>query len=381
MNPEASLAVKELHFLLLAPLSRLQSTPPDSRGPRSVFVDRHTTREIALNQTWQTLSPQSRYEDVGPLPSRVTKAAQVRVRGQHILALETTLWSRTDADPRANSEIERTLTVTAQNFVRRENMGAEPPWVGRYQLLQRGEEVLPDWLTEEHEEFRLSTPTPATLRIGWGNGVIAGWESLAPIDQQEVVRGFVDAQCIWYEADGIAHRSITLLRSLGAVHDRVTSGDLGEAQRTLDALHYTYTEHHIAYDDVALNLQGPRRAVAESALAAWGYRGLCERIGRRIEDCKEVIVLRQSRRERRYQSTVEKILFLLGLITFVDVVLNLVSTAFSETSGGMPGAGSSIGILSAVRSADADILLLATLAVALMTFMGVEYGRRRWGMR
>lgn len=303
------------------------------------------------------------------------------VRGQDILALEAKVSCHDKAALPSNASIERTLTIAAQDFLEGDESGSEAPWVGRYQLLRDGEEVLPDWLDEEHTEHRLSTSTPAVLQVGWGNGSIAGWGSLSEVDQAQVVRGLVDAQCIWFEADLIAHGTILLMRSLGAVGDRVTSGDLRQAQRTLDGLHYTFTEHHVAYDDVALNLQGPRRAAAESALSSWGYRDLSERIGRRIDDCKEVIILRQSRRERRYQSTVETILFLLGLITFVDVVLNLVATAFSENSEGMPGERSIIGMLRAIRSVDSDILLLSTLTLALMIFLLVERGRRRWGLR
>src|SRR5690606_39324815 len=102
-------------------------------------------------------------------------------------------------------------------------------------------------------------------------------------------------------------------------------------------------QHHAAGDERFLVGQGVRRTTALAILEAWQYEDVMARVGCRIADAHDVVSRKRERFERRYQSTVEAVLFVLGLLTFVEIVLAAISTAYSGPVDTVPGAG--VGLL------------------------------------
>ncbi len=98
------------------------------------------------------------------------------------------------------------------------------------------------------------------------------------------------------------------------------------------------------------------------------------RVGRRIADAHDVVSRKRERFERRYQSTVEAVLFVLGLLTFVEIVLAAISTAYSGPVDTVPGAG--VGLFAWLRSTSSDTLVLGTAGLVLVAALLVVARRR-----
>jgi hypothetical protein len=215
------------------------------------------------------------------------------------------------------------------------------------------------------------------IQIGWGNGVVLGWSRLSEGDRTQLVRGLVDAQCIWAECHSIATEALASIRTLQEPSDfRVTAKDLLRLQRSTEALAAKLVDHHLALDDLLLNIQGPRSQTARTALLAWGYQEVSARVDRRVADVLQLLQLRRERFDRRFQSTVEFVLFALGLLTLIEFSLAMISTSFAGPVQASPGDGSPIGIFAWIRSTNADALFLMAIALAAAAAVFVEKRRR-----
>jgi hypothetical protein len=252
-------------------------------------------------------------------------------------------------------------------------------WVGRYSL---DEEQPQQWTSHGTIKETLHTghgsmAQQPEIQIGWGNGVVLGWSRLSEGDRTQLVRGLVDAQCIWAECHSIATEALASIRTLQEPSDfRVTAKDLLRLQRSTEALAAKLVDHHLALDDLLLNIQGPRSHTARTALLAWGYQEVSARVDRRVADVLQLLQLRRERFDRRFQSTVEFVLFALGLLTLIEFSLAMISTSFAGPVQASPGDGSPIGIFAWIRSTNADALFLMAIALAAAAAVFVEKRRR-----
>jgi hypothetical protein len=371
------------HYLLLAPLreapdavSLTPDTIPDSPSSRK------TSAAEVLRHSWCSIEPDTEPSTTGPVSTvEVTKAAVASVRGQHVAALEVTRRTTLAERPEDAEEIEVELSTSATRFLVGRLGIAESAvlWVGRYSLDQQQPE---QWtshgtITETLHTGHGQTDQQPELHIGWGNGVVLGWSHLPNDDQTQLVRGLVDAQCIWADCYSIAGQALASIRTLQEPSDRLVTGtQLKTLQRSTEALSAKLVDHHLALDDLLLNIQGTRSQVARAALRAWGYHDASARVDRRVADVLQLLQLRRERFDRRFQSTVEFVLFAIGLLTLIEFPLAIISTSFTGPVSISPGTGSPLGIFAWIRATNVDALLLAAVALAVTAAFIVEKRRR-----
>lgn len=309
----------------------------------------------------------------------IGRAAISSLRGRHVAALEVTRNHNGNAID--SEEIECILSAAAVSYLT-PHLGIQRNdvmWVGRYSLDSEQPEgwLSPGTLTSTlHTGHRLTIGSPQ-ISVGWGNGSVVGWATLAEPDRNQIVRGLVDAQCIWAECHAIAARALASFNQAQDTSEGLNASKLKDQQRAAEGLSTELVSHHLAVDDLLLNIQGVRSEAARTALDAWGYDAVSARVVRRVEDLKGLLQLRRERFERRFQSTVEYILFAVALLSLIQFALSLIATAFTGPVSTSPGIGSALGIFTWLRSTNADILVLASVALAVVTAVLVEKRRRR----
>ncbi|HJF14544.1 MAG TPA: hypothetical protein K8V32_07020 [Enteractinococcus helveticum] len=236
-------------------------------------------------------------------------------------------------------------------------------WVGRNRLLRTDEKVTEGWLSSEVVTSPLDGTPGASINSGWGNGSVLGWDLLDHTERLEVICGLIDAQYLWHQADKLSRSSLNILQSIGPPQARVKSREVRLMQHQMEEEWTNMANHHLAADDLFLNVQGVRRTVAQANLDAWNYNETIERITRRMQDTGNVVSRKSARLDRRYQSTVEMVLFALGLLTFLEIILSAISAAYSGAVPGMPGDEETIGVFAWLRNTSSDVLVLGAFAL------------------
>lgn len=368
------------HFLLVTPVET--GNPPGSPEPAAPvqptrFVSRSSTRaqSLAYRLVAQPPAPDA---VPPPGPSGFDMVANrtwlAEVDGTTVLTVECEVRSAAP-EPIGGVELElleADLTELATRVAvdvlgcTRESVA----WVGRYAL----SEPPAGWLGAETVRRPLNGSSETAVIGGWGNGAVTGWSLLDDGARGEVVRGLVDAQYLWHQVDELSRRSLDIVRGFRTPHARVRARDLRRVQRAVEAEWTALAQHHAAADDLFLNVQGVRRTTALAILEAWQYEDVMARVGRRIADAHDVVSRKRERFERRYQSTVEAVLFVLGLLTFVEIVLAAISTAYSGPVDTVPGAG--VGLFAWLRSTSSDTLVLGTAGLVLVAALLVVARRR-----
>lgn len=390
-------------YLLLAPLPQLGEAAtgqgdrvaarPEAEAQSAareqaagtVFESRRSDRTQILVQQWEDLEAGRHHtgERTG-LDFAVEQIALCRVAGMAIGAMEVRASGRWRSRGGGSiAELEADLTSCARAEFAGHSETGQVPWVGRFALLEGRKTSPENWLAEQIEEVEFEQSTRWSLRdesrvrLGWGNGEISNWDLLAPQVRQDIVRGLVDAQAVWAEIDELSRRSHRLIEKFVVKDMKVTSRELRTEQGEAESLSVRLANHHLAYDDVVLNVQGARRDVAVGALRSWGYEEATQRISRRIEDLHRVMNTRVERFSRRYQVAVESILFLLGVLAVVDLGLATIGTAYSGSVDSAPGAGSGLGFFAWLRHSNADTMMVVAIGIALALWMFAEVRRRR----
>ena len=257
-------------------------------------------------------------------------------------------------------------------------------WVGRYALVDSPEQVPADWYSENARQAVLPHDGPAgaglpdcILTASWGNGSVAGWGMLAEDQRRQTLDGLVDAQVIWAELDRIGDDSALVTTELvSAQPSRMRRRELVSARRKIHSLANAALLHEVAFDESLMGFQGLRRTTTAAALEAWGYQPMAERVHARIGKLEDLAVRLHERLEGRYQSLVEVVLFGLGLLTIVDIVLSVISTAYSGSVAAFPGEGS-VGFFAAVRGSDMDVLMGGSAVLVLVTVLVLALRRGR----
>ncbi|MBN9224060.1 MAG: hypothetical protein ABS63_10905 [Microbacterium sp. SCN 70-27] len=374
-----------MRFLLIAPLrgstAQIRSTKETTRTGDRFGADRLVQHWVDLDTVAQQIPETVNSTDAatfvggGELAGEIRRAALCLARGLPVLALE----AEVDAPaPRTKVDVgrlETRLDTLVDRFVGQNPLLGEARWAGRIALLEAGSTLGEDWSGRNRVPVTASLgDDDVELCIGWGNSEVRGWESLPDEAWRETVRGLVDAQVLWCEitqiGDAAAGSTDTMLvGDTRGVH-------LSRYQATLADLMTENALHNIAHDEILTNMQGERRLAAQAALGAWGYADVAARVARRLQDLDDVARRRESARSGRYQRLVERVLFILALVTVIDLAFAIVGTSYSGGVSQIPGDGSWLHLFDALREINADVFVVASIIV-IAILSGILIIRRR----
>lgn len=275
-------------------------------------------------------------------------------------------------------ELEETCNVVVAHLLRDVvGVDVEPRWVNRTLLVDDEGDPVPDcWLPDDVVQVRIGVPGErGGARLGWGNNVVVGLDRLPPAEQAEVLLGLLDGQVVWQDLDAIATRSAHVARHQAR---EATTGRADVVALSLEAelLMTDVSAHNLLYDDLALHVQGVRRAVALGLLDAWSYDELAERIDRRVHGIEQVAVRRRDRLDASYQGAVQRVLTVLGVVSGTQLLLSVVALAFAGDVSEQAG-GDRRGVMHLLRVVDTDVWLGVSLLLVVGVFGYLEHVRRR----
>lgn len=252
-------------------------------------------------------------------------------------------------------------------------------WINRTLLTSAPSDAPPNWLSDRTVEVHLGQRDDdrgdTTSSLGWGNNLLVGYEALPAVEQQEVRSGLVDSQVIWVSLESIAHRSATVARqqAQGSPPGRQ---DVLATGRDAEALLTEISTHNLLYDDMALNIQGQRRKIAQAILTAWRYHEIAARIDNRVRNIEQIAARQRDRLDAAYQGAVEKVLAFLGIVSGTQLLLAVVGLAFAGNVKAQPG-GDRRGIMYMLRVVNTDVWLLLATALVVGLFAYLNLLRRR----
>ncbi|GLJ60982.1 hypothetical protein GCM10017576_11110 [Microbacterium barkeri] len=367
-----------MRFLLIVPLNGYGAPLLESGSASSdeaFLVSRSTSNPEVLVQRWV---------DAPALPARpevafdIDKAALCEVGGRSYLALEAVGSVSAFEDDIVG--LETALSGHARQYVA-DHLGVgqeHVPWVARYALVPEGGKEPVHWMAAESECTDVTQAAGVSfgevaVEMGWGNGVIRGWDRLSEPSRYHIVRGIIDAQHIWNDAAAIMTRNDAAFRAVIGAQERPRRKEIRRLAREAASIEIDASSHQLLFDDLIQNVQGVRRQSAEVLLRAWRYERFVGRMLDRVRDLAQQIANLQTRAESRYQGAVQATLLVLGFLVVVDTALSFIGTAFSGDVTGVPGGES--GIFAALRDSDADVMLAGALLItALLVLL---FARRR----
>lgn len=378
-----------MKFLLVCPLE------PESAGtsrqtwpgqPRTTAVtelrNRLDVRTVRLIQNHETLATPS--GSLATLPEEglfeyqeatVMAAALVRIGTEQVMVLDVSVMDNPEL---SIVELETLLSDTASDFALLQPGGYKPKWVSRTLLLDDGEQAVPGWIVGQKKVLRVDIDSGndcSEVTLGWANNSVSQWSQYNESERAELIKGLVDAQYIWTEAELLSEGSLIELDAhafrLRFIRHPVRSK--GKAGNMLVAL----ALHNVAYDDVLLNLQGYRREIAKSSLDVWQYPELMARISRRIAEVHRLETERLSESSSKYENLVGNILLAVGLISAAQLVLAVIQTAFSGGTSDVPGGRGDGGLMTYFRNANIDIWMWGSLTSVVAVFVCLIFLRNR----
>ncbi|WP_448236868.1 hypothetical protein [Microbacterium paulum] len=368
-----------MRFLLIAPLVDTDSSlgtgvalPPAERfGAHRLDQRWLPLAESRLGATQLLEAGQERVKPDTAGVGAVSEVALCFSRGMHVLALETELGVTAPLTKGGVAVVESLLDSIAEEYIRSIPALGRHRWVARVAVVEAGVSLGEEW-TGRNRRPVISSLGADDVEIcsGWGNSEITGREHMSDSSWREVVRGLIDAQVLWCEITKIGEDAAASTDTM-FVGDRM-GVQLSTYQAKLAELMAESALHNIAFDEILTNMQGERRISAEAALEAWGYSEVAARVARRLRDLDDVARRRESARNGRYQRLVERVLFVLALVTVVDLAFAAVGTSYSGGVSQIPGDGSWLHLFDGLRQINADVFIvisafvLAAIAAFLM---------------
>lgn len=335
--------------------------------------NRHTYTEQDLKHEWRLLAEHAEAADGVTAQSVFI----VTVHRQAVLTLFADI--PVSGTPSALELEEAANRVASEVLDRLVGQGWTMRWVNRTLLAASDHDLPRGWLAPDTTELLIDCGPTADCtkgsRLGWGNNVIVGFDALDAVDQREIRRGLVDAQVVWTDLEGISTASAALARHQ-ASGDVTSRKHLDRATRVSEELMATISGHNLLFDDLTMNLQGCRRTVAESLLDIWGYERLRSRIHERVRDIEMIAVRQRQRVDLAYQRAVEGVLLFLGIVSGAQLMLGLVSLAFTGKVDVEPG-GDSPGLMHLLRAVDTDLWVTIMFAVVLVVCVYLWVIKRR----
>ena len=245
-------------------------------------------------------------------------------------------------------------------------------WVSRTLLMDPDEDLgddrfLDEWMGSGLPETDGFVTAPGAVRTGsfsagWGNNVYRGNADAGDPAFLQTVEGLVDAQAIWTVIADLD----TALRDLVTDREQPISHDLEE----LEALKERHMVLRTGLVEYSARMQGLRAAVAGELLTRWGQAERLREIREAFNDMGELLATSVNRSKEVYQTLVERLLAVIGVVALADVVLGVVQLAFAGGIDDVPGTRTprvAPRILDSVRATPSDDLLLVTLLIFLGT--------------
>lgn len=364
-----------MRFLLVVPRAGAGAAPPVADADETVLAARSSSNPQLLVQRWVDLDPRLGAVQDGIV---IELAARCTIGDREYYAIEATAPVRRGQDV---VELETALSAAARAYIATVDRVDEPelPWVARYALLDAGEREPQHWMAEGGakrtltEAAAISGRRGASIEVGWGNGLIRGWSSLAHDTRYQLVRGIIDAQHIWHDASMVVASNEDVFARVIAAQGRPKRREVRELLRDSSHIEITSSAHQLLFDDLIQNVQGVRRVAAESLLEAWGYERFVSRMLDRVRDAGAQVGNLRTRIDSRYHAAVQGTLMVLGILAVVDLMLSFIGTAYSGDVDHLPGRDD--GLFALLRYADADLLLSG--AVVVTAILAVLLIRRR----
>ena len=375
-----------MRFLLVAPIKKqvdIQNLadehgglgPLEASGPLS---SRSQSQAVLLRQDWTDIDVKTVSQSIESVT--IELAAYCKIRSYTYFALEAELYTEIPL-PTEVSLVEELLSEAAVEFISNASTfeKSDMEWVARYALLNSGEIPLSGWMPSGSQAVDVAAECGnaaggVELTLGWGNGVVQGWNFLNKEQEMLMVRGIIDAQLIWHEASRISETNLQILENIEQLQVKPPRRSVRLVANSTSENSLMTTRHQLLYDEVLMKIQGIRRIACLELLRSWGYDHFNGRIVERISSAESQVNALQERLNSRYQSAVEKILILLSMLTIVDLALSLISTSFSGSTKERLHV-SAFGVFSWIRESNADIVLLGSIILTLM--ISLVFVRRR----
>lgn len=352
-------------FVLVAPLWSDHTNQPakSTRGTQTeqvLLTSRRGFSTRLLTQEWMSFEPPAlKGWDV-------LKVAIVTIGAARVGVVD----ARVESSGLAVHQLESRLTEGATKILatapgQTSNM---PRWVNRT-LIDTTE--IPDWISDSVGPAMSFTEGTVTATMSWGNNQAFGFSGVEDDEWRDFVRGLVDAQVLWTQLD-------KLVRDGGAELSHLVGSPEAAAPRAFAhsvVLEREFIAHDLAMDEFNTQVQGIRRRTAEHLLRSWGMTTMRDRAERRVRALAQVSSREIERRGRRYQSTVELILLVLGLTALLQTALAVVQTAYSGGVSLIPGGEG--GLLEWFRRTNVDILLSASMVLLIAILAIVLHWKRR----
>lgn len=370
-------------FLLVAPLTANPlSHPAASAGGGKVALDTQmrSRNQFLASDLEQTVDPVA--ESWADLPAesagRVTAQVSlqdvrlVRVAGQAFVTARASL----AAEGRRVDQVEEALTAAVVAMVVQRWHGVGVKWVSRTRIADAGV-VDDDWMLQDEDTQQVDVGSVSASRIlalGWGNNQLEAGEPIDAAVEAQLLSGLIDAQMLWVQLDEIAGSSESIIKAYGEGHQEMLQGAGSfEASRRLSR---QMALHHLYYDKVLLNLQGVRGSVARAVLKSWRYPDVSRRILHRVREIDQLVQQEDQNSRRKYQGLVENVLLAIGVISLVQLVIALAQMAYTEGVVTHPDTGSRLSLLRDLRNANLDVVVLASIMLALLLFGWILWHKR-----
>lgn len=365
-------------FLLVAPVDRARLAPTPLTAAAAVkFESRFSASPEILRQTLTKIPPPVL---TGGPPGHppfwtVTQAWISQVQSSAYGIFEVVGRTR----GMGTSDLESSLSDVAR---RAASMLFGPdtsvPWVGR--LVLGPANPTPDWILGSSREAPLGAPRRGSrsrrprLIASWGNGRIGDWTRLTDEDQTATVMGLVDAQFIWRQMDQVSASCSEGLKQLTerGAHNRIPRAILRRNQVRVEEITDVLARHHLASDDIVLNIQGVRSIVASTLLDAWGYEDAEKRVTRQLAEMSAAVEIQAQRVTRRSQGVIEYVLAVLGAFTLIDLCISLVGLAFDKVESTPSG----VGLLRWVVDTGGEGILVASIVAFFLVSIAFGVVRR-----
>ncbi len=264
-------------------------------------------------------------------------------------------------------EFEAQVSDEIAQLVSTNELGVGVRWTARILLLGAGRQAPGDWMqsafTQVIEPEGSDEPN-ITLRAGWGNGVVEGWDQAAPSVRTAIAMGVVDAQAIWTDLTILNDSTLEAGTQIFAPQAELSRREITDNRTTVMSVSARIARHNLIRDEISFDLQGLRRRTGEALLTAWRHDDAVSRLSRRVTEMGDCLDRQHQRRQEKYQGAVEAVLLTLGLMTIIDVTVAVVALAFSNTDRA-PGDPSPLHVLGTIRSTNADYLIVVSVAAVL----------------
>ncbi|PKY70324.1 hypothetical protein CYJ40_06240 [Brevibacterium ravenspurgense] len=366
-----------MNFILVSPLQpdnevfleseNLIDDSCKSDEPEQVFVTRKSNPVELLSQCWEEKDPAALQDRFG---FEIIAVHLAKLASTTVSVIECKSVSRKSPDCSAH-ELELILNDVAQSVLKETgttHRDGEVKWTARYAVTETGSELPIQWIDaggKRRFEEKIEAGEEIVFQLGWGNGLLYGWNQLSAADRQLFREGFVDAQHIWIDLEELSEQLKNLRARINRVGEKVKRGTVREIQTELASLRSHEALHDEYCEEMVIATQGLRREVSDKLLSEWRHEEVSKRLETRINHVSDHARTVSSRVSNAYARSTENVLLFLGAISLIDLCLNLIAAAFSGSTVEEPKSFL-VPIFETVREKPMDVPLIVSVVVVVI---------------